>query len=956
MMSWISSRDSENNEELKFVGEMNHRIIYVLFACLALSGLSACIEEPMFEDMPLGEGESTVSFGAVFRPMEETMLGKTRSVGGDEIRDINDMSVVMYREDGSLASYYYFDEDMLTITDEPRPGHEESVTKNVSFQCKVPYGRYRIYAIANMGNLTEDDRLLTEDGFRALPLEWNNKNITDNNQMSGYFSDSKSTAYASGEVPLLTIGKSDISLHAWIRRAASKVTVAFKADSLYDNIYVYIQSAQIKDIPLGCKLVDENVPVSAEELLHEGDTIQFGRGDDYHAWPALSCGRGANRYGSHDHDAPSLFFYENMQGIHPNKHIYQNFKSKDNVPYGTYIEVKGYYINKSSANPSYGAITYRCMLGKNMKDDFNAERNTHYKLTLEFKRNANDVDWHIEYDYEPAPPEIMVPSPIYISYLANQSVDIPVTVYYDKNLTSVKSVTAEIVKNDWGFEGHKYDDTNKELTNGFLSLELLNTNALTDRVSQYTPKKTYTDFDEVTDEKYTIRVPVYTRPMNMGSSFSGNNYFVGRRRYATVRLTVTLDDESVAVKPFDVEIIQSRRLVNPKGVWRKWDSEKPFRITLKNSDSEPTVATVFEPLPSDGPWTASIVKGADWVRIKDTESQTWGTEDVTGGTGSKIEFDYKPASKCSSENESRFGLIEIKFHNNTCTHMVLVSQGTAPVEFGGRKWHMTNVKYSGTDAENPLLEGSMFAFGNSDNAILSSNNLKDGYGFDISCLWKRFDVYDSKGNVQQKFLNDIGHSLDGFVDDGMTENGKCRVANAEDWNDLASDKYIRYYGILYGDECEETLSLNKFTNTYTNVGDVKGMRGCFVCDTLTGKHLFFPIGNTGYGRRKYIDNTNRNAATHPNQGEGVLKYASRTSEMEEATARKLPNYYSLWNEPGAVYLFGVRKMIPNSDPSKISYRYGFDINYFSFGFEEFTVDMIRNHGRSDFCFVRRIDN
>ena len=935
---------------------MNHRIIYVLFACLALSGLSACIEEPMFEDMPLGEGESTVSFGAVFRPMEETMLGKTRSVGGDEIRDINDMSVVMYREDGSLASYYYFDEDMLTITDEPRPGHEESVTKNVSFQCKVPYGRYRIYAIANMGNLTEDDRLLTEDGFRALPLEWNNKNITDNNQMSGYFSDSKSTAYASGEVPLLTIGKSDISLHAWIRRAASKVTVAFKADSLYDNIYVYIQSAQIKDIPLGCKLVDENVPVSAEELLHEGDTIQFGRGDDYHAWPALSCGRGANRYGNHDHDAPSLFFYENMQGIHPNKHIYQNFKSKDNVPYGTYVEVKGYYINKSSANPSYGAITYRCMLGKNMKDDFNAERNTHYKLTLEFKRNANDVDWHIEYDYEPAPPEIMVPSPIYISYLANQSVDIPVTVYYDKNLTSVKSVTAEIVKNDWGFEGHKYDDTNKELTNGFLSLELMNTNALTDRVKQYAPKKTYTEFDEKTDEKYTIRIPVYTRPMNMGSSFSGNNYFVGRRRYATVRLTVTLDDESVAVKPFDVEIIQSRRLVNPKGVWRKWDSEKPFRITLKNSDSEPTVATVFEPLPSDGPWTASIVKGADWVRIKDTESQTWGTEDVTGGTGSKIEFDYKPASKCSSENESRFGLIEIKFHNNTCTHMVLVSQGTAPVEFGGRKWHMTNVKYSGTDAENPLLEGSMFAFGNSDNAILSSNNLKDGYGFDISCLWKRFDVYDSKGNVQQKLLNDIGHSLNGFADDGMTENGKCRVANAEDWDDLASDKYIRYYGILYGDECEETLSLNKFTNTYTNVGDVKGMRGCFVCDTLTGKHLFFPIGNTGYGRRKYIDNTKRNEATHPIQGEGVLKYATRTSEMEEETARKSPNYYSLWNEPGAVYLFGERKMIPDPDPSKILYRYGFDINYFSFGFEEFTVDMIRNHGRSDFCFVRRIDN
>lgn len=270
---------------------------------------------------------------------------------------------------------------------------------------------------------------------------------------------------------------------------------------------------------------------------------------------------------------------------------------------------------------------------------------------------------------------------------------------------------------------------------------------------------------------------------------------------------------------------------------------------------------------------------------------------------------------------------------------------------------MANVKYSGTDAENPLMEGSMFAYGNSDNAILSSNNLKDGYGFDISCLWKRFDVYDAQGSVRQKLLNDIGNLLDGFTDGGMTENGKCRVANAEDWADLTTDKYIRYYGILYGDECEETLSSNKVTNTYTEPGDVKGMRGCFVCDPLTGKHLFFPIGNTGYGRRKYIDNTNRDPATHPKQGEGVLKYASRTSEMEKGTAEKVPNYYSLWNGPGAVYLYGERKMVSNgSNPSDTLYHYGFDINYFSFGFEEFAVDMIKNHGRSDFCFIRRIDN
>ncbi len=38
------------------------------------------------------------------------------------------------------------------------------------------------------------------------------------------------------------------------------------------------------------------------------------------------------------------------------------------------------------------------MLGKNADDDYNAERNFHYKLTLRFRGHANDVDWHIEYD------------------------------------------------------------------------------------------------------------------------------------------------------------------------------------------------------------------------------------------------------------------------------------------------------------------------------------------------------------------------------------------------------------------------------------------------------------------------------------------------------------------------------------------------------------------------------
>lgn len=296
--------------------------------------------------------------------------------------------------------------------------------------------------------------------------------------------------------------------------------VSFNAEKLNENIYIYLKSAQIRDIPLHCKLVDKNTPASDDELLSEGDTILYGAGTDYAEWPRLSAGRGANTFGSHAADAPSLFFFENMQGQHPDKHQYNNFDRKDNVLYGTYVEVEGYYINRSVDNPSYGAITYRCMLGRNMEDDFDAERNTHYKLTLVFNKDANNPDWHIEYDYVPQPPEIVVASPMYISYLSNQQLTIPLTVYYDKNITKVTKITAEIVGNDWGYSDHPYiHKADNALTNGFLSLDLINKTAVGNRKTEYTGMKTYTVPVSQDDTRYRFDIPVYTRPMTLGRRF-----------------------------------------------------------------------------------------------------------------------------------------------------------------------------------------------------------------------------------------------------------------------------------------------------------------------------------------------------------------------------------------------------------------------------------------------------
>lgn len=74
---------------------------------------------------------------------------------------------------------------------------------------------------------------------------------------------------------------------------------------------------------------------------------------------------------------------------------------RDGKPCGTYIEVEGFYISNTAENPGKGAIFYRFMLGKNADDDYNAERNFHYKLTMRFQGSANDVDWHIDYQEDP---------------------------------------------------------------------------------------------------------------------------------------------------------------------------------------------------------------------------------------------------------------------------------------------------------------------------------------------------------------------------------------------------------------------------------------------------------------------------------------------------------------------------------------------------------------------------
>lgn len=464
--------------------------------CIILSAAS-CTDDLIF-DYPDLSGESTVTFSIKYHDYTPA-LDETRAAG-NAIKSIETLWVVIYKEDGA-----YYDKLKISdftvkdIRDNVRPDGStaaEAKTGHVEFTVQIPNGRYKMYAVANC-DLTNAD-VSTEDGLRSIQLTWDNSNIANNREMFGFFAPKNDATSATGfNAPVITISRTTAELHAWVRRAASKLTIAFDTKGLKDNTYIYIKSIAIKDIPKNCWLGKDNTPNSTDALHTTGETFYFAGAKASHTdakanytdWRLLTNGTQIWGYQSektaytdgdrlaHEHSetAPALYFYENMQGegevgtvtdkrqdvsgnnnqvSYPDGIDPTNEAWKDAMPNGTYIEVEGYYICEDVKRLGRGPIKYRFMLGKDIIKDYNAERNYHYKLTLMFNGYANDIDWHIEYDEEETP-GFFTPDTTYVSYLYNQPANVPIRAT-PKIGYKLEKIEAVIVDNEW----RPYDDGN----------------------------------------------------------------------------------------------------------------------------------------------------------------------------------------------------------------------------------------------------------------------------------------------------------------------------------------------------------------------------------------------------------------------------------------------------------------------------------------------------------------
>lgn len=1006
---------------------MKRDLIYSLL-CILFICFTACEDEPLGEDDDFTPGaKSTVTAIVEFKPLVPALNGASRTAG-NAIKEINDLWVLLYSEDGNLVEMKKIEslQPIAVNREDLKPGepYAESETSRVSFKLVVPQGRYYVYAVANLDlDLPKyEESIQTREGLKGISFDWDAGEIANNSQMFGHFSaDEKVLA----EEESVLINRNTAKLHAWVRRAASKVTVAYDASGLKEGVFVYLKSVQIRDIPATCFLRNENTVEAEENLIKEGEIIRYYEGEDVPAFDEkypVRLATGKPNHGEHGEASNALFFYENMQGAgekmpsklqdankdgeldYPGFPGDETYRLKDDVPYGTYIEVDAYYVSVNSEKVGRGPIKYRFMLGKDVDRDYNAERNYHYKLTLKFNGFANDADWHIE--YKEKKPGIEVPNPYYISYLYNHSMMFPLKI--NAGDQEVESVEAKIIDNRWAPNNPNSDflywkamDLEGENPwNGFLSLHKTTETVIThdgpwnpevNKGYYETPPKrgersyenmkdgSHTTTGAEDDDEYTVRfeksddgniyhvsLPMYTRAKQLvkQTAYTGNNPYVAYQRKAVVRIKAKLNNGDILEK--DATIYQVRRVVNPKGIWRKWDNDNSFHVVLKRLPREN--ATRFETFSSEGPWKAYVVEATEDFITFTGGNKVEGNV-VHGLTGSDIDFKINFNGKCANENVSRHAIIRVEYHNYTCYHLIFVRQGYAPDDLiaGGTKWHTCNMKTGTEETDSPVEEGSLFKFGNWTQPIdaLSNKNPKtdwvnivpSSFQNDIN---KDFMIAGTTGSSKWSGISFNETNSSNSFSKPAGKNWK--VASYEDYKKLYSDENIEQgFGILYGDDAATTAdNINDAYGYDYEHQEGRGMRGCFVYNKKTGKNLFFPIGASGYGHRKDTEGNGFNA---------VLRYASTRHEYFPSGwlsdnyphgVGDAPLFYDLFMRPGAVYWLDKRVDGVNVKTNTELYidgaeanAVGWDFNYFTFDFFPISSNSVKNG--KDACFVRCVE-
>lgn len=148
-----------------------------------------------------------------------------------------------------------------------------------------------------------------------------------------------------------------------------------------------------------------------------------------------------------------------------------------------------------------------------------------------------------------------------------------------------------------------------------------------------------------------------------------------------------------------------------------------------SSNEVDTETEVYEPILSDGPWSAVIEKDPHGLVSLSANGRTVTKEgqSVTGRNNTRVQFTYRPMLD-GSEDGSYGAIITVYYHGNSCSHKIIVKQGygaTEIAEGSGAKWSAYCVYDKDNLTVNPLSVGSTFRrYENMNQPVAESNNLK----------------------------------------------------------------------------------------------------------------------------------------------------------------------------------------------------------------------------------------
>ncbi len=385
-----------------------NRYILPLLSFLILLFTASCLDDIKYES--IGEGEASVSATIKFHPLIASNLNDAESrTEGDAIRTIRNIQIFIYSPKDELIEIKRYGEGYTDNFDEGKNTEMpsdidkkfQSESKTMTATCKIsnlPYGRYKMYAVANYPDISKEDAQ-TPLELKNHRASWDQSKISNNDQMFGCFADDDQSEYK--DAPILVVNKPNITLNAWIKRLASKVTIVYDGQGLHEGINIYIKSVSVRDIPTSCVLgfdeeqlrpdqkghgINGNAPsaenqlidepengtlyyktVYQSELTNEVDSVVTTSTNpnvkDYEQW--LHINKSVKAIGAvetkehkyvikeegsirdtvkHTENEQALFFYENCQGNYPGDKAYNKQPFTEDV--GKDENMEGIYKDK----------------------------------------------------------------------------------------------------------------------------------------------------------------------------------------------------------------------------------------------------------------------------------------------------------------------------------------------------------------------------------------------------------------------------------------------------------------------------------------------------------------------------------------------------------------------------------------------------------------------------------